>query len=149
MNTCYNEYVEDAHSSLPQNKMTFATATISGYVNWMGASTTPSGRSVVNILVSVPDKQQVGVSTSYKLSVWDKQATSAMNYIKKSQKITATGQLKVDEYALKNGDAILKLDFASIIDYGMQIIEDGEDFQRITKENASTTAKKVKQKVST
>lgn len=52
----------------------------------MGSSTTPSGRAVVNILVSVPDKQQVGVSTSYKLSVWDKQALSALQYIKKISK---------------------------------------------------------------
>ena len=128
--------------------MTFATATISGYVNWMGSSTTPSGRPVVNLLVSVPDKQQVGVSTSYKLSVWDKQGLTALQYIKKSQKITATGQLKIDEYSVKKGEPILRLDFASIIDYGQQVIEPGEDFQKITPENASATAKKVKEKVS-
>ena len=130
-------------------KMTFSHATICGYVNWMGSSTTPSGRAVVNILVSVPDKQQVGVSTSYKLSVWDKQALSALQYIKKSQKITASGQLKIDEYAFKKGDAILKLDFASILDYGMTVVEEGEDFKKITKENAVSTAKEVRKKVST
>ena len=114
----------------------------------MGSSTTPSGRPVVNLLVSVPDKQQVGVSTSYKLSVWDKQGLTAIQYIKKSQKITATGQLKIDKYSVKKGEPILRLDFASIIDYGQQVIEPGEDFQKITQENASSTAKKVKEKVS-
>lgn len=70
------------------------------------------------------------------------------NILKKSQKITASGQLKIDEYAFRKGDAILKLDFASILDYGMTVIEDGEDFKKITKENAVSTAKKVKDKVS-
>lgn len=102
--------------------MTFATATIQGYVNWIGElQQTPKGRNVVNLLVSVPNKQQPEQSTTYQLSVWDNQAGSVLKYISPKQIITATGQLKVSSYVDKNGEYknVCRLDFASILDYGV------------------------------
>ena len=59
--------------------MTFATGTIQGYVTWISNLTqTPTGRNVVNLLVSVPDKKNKEVSSTYKLSIWDNQAGNVL-----------------------------------------------------------------------
>ena len=96
--------------------MTFATATVQGFVTWKSdLQQTPNGRNVVNMIISVPDKKKE-TSTSYKLSVWDKQAGYVLEYIRIKQMITAQGQLSIEHYPSKN--PILRLDFASILDYG-------------------------------
>ena len=132
--------------------MTFSTATIQGYVNWIDTTQTPAGRTVCNMLVVVPDNRKneagesVGISTTYKVSIWDKQAITATKYIKKTQVITVNGALKLDDYSVKQGDPKLRLDFASVLDYGKQVIENGEDFIRVTKSNAQSKAKEVASK---
>ena len=108
--------------------MTFSTATIQGYVNYKKASTTPQGRSVVNMLIVVPNKRQNGTTTNtYKVSVWDNQALSAAEYIDANRKqvITVSGTLMLDEYSVENPnpksgriEPMMRLDFASILDYG-------------------------------
>ena len=108
--------------------MTFSTATIQGYVNYKKASTTPQGRSVVNMLIVVPNKRQNGTTTNtYKVSVWDNQALSAAEYIDANRKqiITVNGTLMLDEYSVENPnpksgkiEPMMRLDFASILDYG-------------------------------
>ena len=101
--------------------MTFATATIQGYVTFKKSSTTPQGRAVVNMLLSVPNKRQNGTTAdTYKVSVWDNQALAAAEYISAEQKqiITCSGQLKLDEYSVEQGKPMMRLDFASILDYG-------------------------------
>ena len=101
--------------------MTFSTATIQGYVTFKKSSTTPQGRAVVNMLLSVPNKRQNGTTAdTYKVSVWDNQALAAAEYISAEQKqiITCTGQLKLDEYSVEQGKPMMRLDFASILDYG-------------------------------
>ena len=108
--------------------MTFSTATIQGYVNYKKASTTPQGRSVVNMLIVVPNKRQNGATTNtYKVSVWDNQALSAAEYIDANRKqiITVSGTLMLDEYSVENPnpksgriEPMMRLDFASILDYG-------------------------------
>ena len=76
--------------------MTFATGTIQGYVTWISNLTqTPTGRNVVNLLVSVPDKKNKEVSSTYKLSIWDNQAGNVLKYIQPRQLITAQGQLSI------------------------------------------------------
>ena len=101
--------------------MTFSTATIQGYVTFKKSSTTPQGRAVVNMLLSVPNKRQNGTTAdTYKVSVWDNQALAAAEYISAENKqiITCSGQLKLDEYSVKQGKPMMRLDFASILDYG-------------------------------
>lgn len=108
--------------------MTFSTATIQGYVNYKKASTTPQGRSVVNMLIVVPNKRQNGTTTNtYKVSVWDNQALAAAEYIDANRKqiITVNGTLMLDEYSVENPnpksgkiEPMMRLDFASILDYG-------------------------------
>lgn len=97
--------------------MSFATATIQGYVTWIGKQTqTPSGRNVINLLVAVPDKKKE-TSSTYKLSIWDAQSANVLQYIKIKQVITAQGALSIEHYPTK--DTIMRLDFASILDYGV------------------------------
>ena len=99
--------------------MTFATGTIQGYVTWISNLTqTPTGRNVVNLLVSVPDKKNKEVSSTYKLSIWDNQAINVLKYIQPRQLITAQGQLSIEHYVGKSGNNLLRLDFATILDYG-------------------------------
>jgi hypothetical protein len=96
--------------------MSFATATIQGYVTWIGKQTqTPSGRNVINLLVAVPDKKK-DTSSTYKLSVWDAQSANVLQYIKVKQKITAQGALSIEHYPSSN--VVMRLDFASILEYG-------------------------------
>jgi len=95
--------------------MSFATATIQGYVTWIGKmNQTPTGRFVVNILVAVPDKTKTK-STTYKLSVWDLQTGSVLKYLKKNQLVTAQGTLGLETYGDK---PMIRLDFVSILNYG-------------------------------
>jgi single-stranded DNA-binding protein len=101
--------------------MTFSTATIQGYVTYKKSSTTPQGRAVVNMLLAVPNKRQNGTTAdTYKVSVWDNQALAAAEYISAENKqiITCSGQLKLDEYSVEQGKPMMRLDFASILDYG-------------------------------
>ena len=99
--------------------MTFATGTIQGYVTWISNLTqTPTGRNIVNLLVSVPDKKNKEVSSTYKLSIWDNQAVNVLKYIQPRQLITAQGQLSIEHYVGKSGNNLLRLDFATILDYG-------------------------------
>jgi hypothetical protein len=95
--------------------MSFATATIQGYVTWIGKmQQTPTGRFVVNLLVAVPDKTKTK-STTYKLSVWDLQTGSVLKYLKKNQLVTAQGTLGLETYGDK---PMIRLDFVSILNYG-------------------------------
>lgn len=101
--------------------MTFSTATIQGYVTFKKSSTTPQGRAVVNMLLSVPNKRQNGTTAdTYKVSVWDSQALAAAEYISAERKqiITCSGTLRLDEYSVAQGKPMMRLDFASILDYG-------------------------------
>ena len=101
--------------------MTFSTATIQGYVTFKKSSTTPQGRAVVNMLLSVPNKRQNGTTAdTYKVSVWDSQALAAAEYISAERKqiITCSGTLRLDEYSVAKGKPMMRLDFASILDYG-------------------------------
>ena len=101
--------------------MTFSTATIQGYVTFKKSSTTPQGRAVVNMLLSVPNKRQNGTTAdTYKVSVWDNQALAAAEYISAERKqiITCSGTLRLDEYSVEQGKPMMRLDFASILDYG-------------------------------
>jgi len=113
---CYNEGVSKAPLL-----MTFATATIQGYVTFKKSSTTPSGRSVVNMYIAVPNRREnQTTSDTYKVSVWDNQALSAAEYIsaERKQLVTFSGSLKLDEYSVEQGKPMMRLDFASILDYG-------------------------------
>ena len=101
--------------------MTFSTATIQGFCTYKKSSTTPQGRAVVNMLIAVPNKRQnKTTSDTYKVSVWDNQALAAAEYISAENKqiITCSGQLKLDEYSVEQGKPMMRLDFASILDYG-------------------------------
>lgn len=102
--------------------MTFATATIQGYVTHIKGAVTPNTkRPVVNMLIAVPNKKEnVTTSDTYKISVWDNQALSALQYIKAERKqiITVSGILRLDEYSVSQGKPMMRLDFASILDYG-------------------------------
>ena len=87
----------------------------------MKTSTTPNNRAVVNMLLSVPNKRQNGTTAdTYKVSVWDSQALSAAQYISAERKqiITCSGTLRLDEYSVEQGKPMMRLDFASILDYG-------------------------------
>ena len=76
------------------------------------------------MLVAVPNKRKQHPedpqSDTYIVSVWDNQAASALEFISAERKqiITASGQLKLDDYSVANGKAKMRLDFASILDYG-------------------------------
>jgi len=136
--------------------MTFSTATIQGYVTYKKASTTPNGRSVVNMLLSVPNKRQNGTTAdTYKVSVWDSQALAAAEYISAERKqiITCSGTLRLDEYSVEQGKPMMRLDFASILDYGNSKIGEAQlsDKQKFVNmidsiEDAKMKPKEVKAK---
>jgi hypothetical protein len=123
--------------------MSFATATIQGYVTWIGDRNPAgaTGRSVINLYVSVPTRTK-GVSTTYKLSVWDIQIDNVLKYIRKNQLITAQGTIGLETYGDK---PMIRLDFASILDYGLLAITD-----KVSEEDRSikstTTEVKLKSK---
>ena len=102
--------------------MTFATATVQGYVIYLKSDLTKNTkRSVVNMLIAVPNKKEnMTTSDTYKVSVWDAQAHSALQYINPARKqiITVSGILRLDEYSVSQGKPMMRLDFASILDYG-------------------------------
>jgi single-stranded DNA-binding protein len=118
--------------------MTFSTATIQGYVTAIRHTTTPQKRLVVNMLVAVPNKRKQHPedpqSDTYIVSVWDNQAASALEFISADRKqiITASGQLKLDDYSVANGKAKMRLDFASILDYGNSKEKHLSDKQKYT-----------------
>ena len=95
------------------------------------------------MIVSVPDKKKE-TSTSYKISIWDKQAGYALEYISVKQLITAQGQLSLEHYPSK--DTILRLDFASILDYGKSPnTENKSSFGiKVDKENIKEVTDKMK-----
>ncbi len=133
--------------------MTFATSTIQGYCNFIGKlKETPNGRNVVNLLVSVPDKRnkednQSG--TTFNVSIWDSQVDSVIRYIKKNQLITVTGTISIDNWYIgKHNEKkpIIKMDFASILDYGVTP-EERIPWTDISPENVKTQAASTKQKV--
>lgn len=73
------------------------------------------------MLLSVPNKRQNGTTAdTYKVSVWDSQALAAAEYISAERKqiITCSGTLRLDEYSVEQGKPMMRLDFASILDYG-------------------------------
>lgn len=127
--------------------MSFATATIQGYVTWIGElKQTPTGRFVVNLMVSVPDKTKTK-STTYKLSVWDLQTGSVLKYLKKNQLVTAQGALGLETYGDK---PMIRLDFASILNYGYTPEEtttsDKTAFIPIDLDNVKTTTAAIKER---
>jgi len=127
--------------------MTFATATIQGYVTYIKSGITPeTKRTYTNMLVVVPDKKNkdengMRKSNTYKVTVWDNQALSAAQYIATPEKpeeneppavyqmVTVSGQLSIDEYSVSEHDkdkiknVMNRLDFASILDYGTTLSE--------------------------
>lgn len=132
--------------------MSFATATIQGYVTWIGdLKMTPSGRNVVNLMVAVPDKTKTK-STTYKLSVWDLQVGSVLKYIQKNQLITAQGSLGLETYG---DNPMIRLDFASILNYGYvadtETIEKRKEgkvsFVPIDVNNVKTKPQEIKSKI--
>ena len=137
--------------------MTFSTATIQGYVTFMKTSTTPNNRAVVNMLLSVPNKRQNGTTAdTYKVSVWDSQALAAAQYISAERKqiITCSGTLRLDEYSVEQGKPMMRLDFASILDYGNSRIGEAQlsDKQKFVNmidsvDDAKLKATSVKKKV--
>jgi len=140
--------------------MTFSTATIQGYITFKKASTTPKGRAVCNMLISVPNKRQNGTtSDTYKISVWDQQALSAAEYISVDRKqiITCSGTLSLDEYSVEQGKPMMRLDFASILDYGNsrpvnELISDKQKFNNMIDsiddaKRAAATIKTAKVKI--
>ncbi len=128
--------------------MSFATATIQGQVTWIGdMKQTPTGRYVVNLLVIVWDKKKIK-NTTYKLSVWDLQTGSVLKYIKKDQIITAQGTLGLETYGDK--PHIIRLDFASILNYGYQPEEKTEtttikEENIVNLENVKSKTKAIKE----
>ena len=137
--------------------MTFSTATIQGYVTFMKTSTTPNNRAVVNMLLSVPNKRQNGTTAdTYKVSVWDSQALAAAQYISAERKqiITCSGTLRLDEYSVEQGKPMMRLDFASILDYGNSRIGEAQlsDKQKFVNmidsvDDAKIKATSVKKKI--
>jgi hypothetical protein len=132
--------------------MSFATATIQGYVTWIGdLKMTPSGRNVVNLMVAVPDKTKTK-STTYKLSVWDLQVGSVLKYLQKNQLITAQGSLGLETYG---DNPMIRLDFASILNYGYiadtETIEKRKEgkvsFVPIDVNNVKTKPQEIKSKI--
>jgi len=140
--------------------MTFSTATIQGYVTFKRSSTTPQGRAVVNMLLSVPNKRQNGTTAdTYKVSVWDNQALAAAEYISAERKqiITCSGTLRLDEYSVEQGKPMMRLDFASILDYGNSSLTAAERMNNLSDkqkyvnmidsiEEAKTKAEELKNK---
>jgi len=140
--------------------MTFSTATIQGYVTFKRSSTTPQGRAVVNMLLSVPNKRQNGTTAdTYKVSVWDNQALAAAEYISAERKqiITCSGTLRLDEYSVEQGKPMMRLDFASILDYGNSSLTAAERMNNLSDkqkyvnmidsiEEAKTKAEELKSK---
>ncbi len=128
--------------------MSFATATIQGQVTWIGEmKQTPTGRFVVNLLVIVWDKKKIK-NTTYKLSIWDLQTGSVLKYIKKDQIITAQGTLGLETYGDK--PPIIRLDFASILNYGYQPEEKTEttaikEENIVNLENVKSKTKAIKE----
>jgi len=122
--------------------MTFSTCTIQGYVGYIGeAKQIPdSKRVVLNILVNVPNKRNKEEKEyqTYKVSVWDKQALSGTQYLKKGQVITVQGQLTIDKYEPK----MLRLDFANILDYGNTYEERIAMAEEYSKRSSNTTQEK-------
>jgi hypothetical protein len=132
--------------------MSFATATIQGYVTWIGdLKMTPSGRNVVNLMVAVPDKTKTK-TTTYKLSVWDLQVGSVLKYLQKNQLITAQGSLGLETYG---DNPMIRLDFASILNYGYiadtETIEKRKEgkvsFVPIDVNNVKTKPQEIKSKI--
>ena len=124
--------------------MSFATATIQGYVTWIGElKQTPTGRFVVNLMVAVPDKTKTK-STTYKLSVWDLQTGSVLKYLKKNQLVTAQGALGLETYG---DNPMIRLDFASILNYGYTPEEQTKTaFIPIDLDNVKSTTEAIKTK---
>ena len=124
--------------------MSFATATIQGYVTWIGElKQTPTGRFVVNLMVSVPDKTKTK-STTYKLSVWDLQTGSVLKYLKKNQLVTAQGALGLETYG---DNPMIRLDFASILNYGYTPEEQSKTaFIPIDLDNIKSKTEEIKTK---
>lgn len=127
--------------------MTFSTATIQGYVTNKQSTFTPQKRNVVNMLVFVPDKRELGnrkkgeyaKGDMYKVSVWDAQALKAAEFIKAEgrdsayrQIVTFSGSLKMDDYSVNHPNSkgeykpMMRLDFATILDYGKPIAKEKE-----------------------
>ena len=139
--------------------MTFATATVQGYVTYLKSDLTKNTkRSVVNMLIAVPNKKEnMTTSDTYKVSVWDAQAHSALQYINPARKqiITVSGILRLDEYSVSQGKPMMRLDFASILDYGKTTdaktkgLSDKQKFVNMvdTLEDAKLKAVEVKAKV--
>lgn len=139
--------------------MTFATATVQGYVTYLKSDLTKNTkRSVVNMLIAVPNKKEnMTTSDTYKVSVWDAQAHSALQYINPARKqiITVSGILRLDEYSVSQGKPMMRLDFASILDYGKtndaetKDLSDKQKFVHMidTLEDAKVKAVQVKAKV--
>jgi hypothetical protein len=135
--------------------MSFATATIQGYVTWISdLKQTPSGRNVVNLMVAVPDKTKTK-STTYKLSVWDAQTGSVLRYLKVRQLVTAQGTLGLETFG---DNPMIRLDFASILNFGYiadtdevneedRSIKTKTGFIPLDLENIKTQVTKVKEKV--
>mgnify|MGYP004007070619 FL=1 len=112
------------------------------------------------MLISVPNKRQNGTtSDTYKISVWDQQALSAAEYISVDRKqiITCSGTLSLDEYSVEQGKPMMRLDFASILDYGNsrpvnELISDKQKFNNMIDsiddaKRAAATIKTTKIKV--
>jgi len=139
--------------------MTFATATVQGYVTYLKSDLTKNTkRSVVNMLIAVPNKKEnMTTSDTYKVSVWDAQAHSALQYINPARKqiITVSGILRLDEYSVSQGNHMMRLDFASILDYRKTTdaetkgLSDKQKFVNMvdTLEDAKLKAVEVKAKV--
>ena len=139
--------------------MTIATATVQGYVTYLKSDLTKNTkRSVVNMLIAVPNKKEnMTTSDTYKVSVWDAQAHSALQYINPARKqiITVSGILRLDEYSVSQGKPMMRLDFASILDYGKtndaetKDLSDKQKFVHMidTLEDAKVKAVQVKAKV--
>lgn len=139
--------------------MTFATATVQGYVTYLKSDLTKNTkRSVVNMLIAVPNKKEnMTTSDTYKVSVWDAQAHSALQYINPARKqiITVSGILRLDEYSVSQGKPMMRLDFASILDYGKTTdaetkdLSDKQKFVNMvdTLEDAKLKAVEIKEKV--
>lgn len=131
--------------------MTFATATVQGYVTYLKSDLTKNTkRSVVNMLIAVPNKKEnMTTSDTYKVSVWDAQAHSALQYINPARKqiITVSGILRLDEYSVSQGKPMMRLDFASILDYGNSKESHLSDKQRYVnlQDNEPVRSEPVKQ----
>ena len=112
------------------------------------------------MLLSVPNKRQNGTTAdTYKVSVWDNQALAAAEYISAERKqiITCSGTLRLDEYSVEQGKPMMRLDFASILDYGNSSLTAAERMNNLSDkqkyvnmidsiEEAKTKAEELKNK---